>query len=88
MILFVGIVLLLFFAVVGSAAVAGSATAIGRHDIPTRFAFARDFSSSMGLARDVLSSEQCVERISCEMFRLAKGYKAQNWMLRFVVNFM
>ncbi|ODN03042.1 hypothetical protein Ocin01_03628 [Orchesella cincta] len=80
MILFVGIVLLLFFAVVGSAAVAGGAAAIGRRT--TRFPFARDFSSSAALARSVLGSEECVERISCEVFRVAKGYKAQNWILR------
>lgn len=90
MIIFVGVVLLIFFAVVGSAAVIGSASPIGRHDVvPTRYAFARDLSSSAVLARDVLSGEQCVERISCELFRAAKGYKAQNWMLRFVSdNFM
>ncbi|CAL8135313.1 unnamed protein product [Orchesella dallaii] len=81
MILFVGIVLLLFFAVVGSAAVAGGAAGIGRR-VPTRFPFARDLGSSAALARSVLSSEECVERISCEVFRVAKGYKAQNWILR------
>lgn len=84
MIVFVGVVLLIFFALVGSAAVIGSATHIGRHDVPYRFAFARDLSSSAVLARNALSSEQCVERISCEVFRVAKGYKLQNWMLRFV----
>lgn len=79
MIFFVGILLLLFFAVVGSATVAGSA--LGRR-VPYRHSIAKQLSSTAQLASDVLGSEECVERISCEIFRKAKGHEAENWIER------
>jgi hypothetical protein len=80
MILFVGIVLLLFFAVVGSSAVVGGA--LGRNRVPYRHVWAKQLSSTAKLASDVLESEECVEKLACELFRKARGHTAENWITK------
>ena len=91
MIFFVGIVLLVFFAVVGSSAVVGSALQGKRrqqHYHPDVFA-KRLSSSTAKLASDVLSSDQCIERISCEVFKKARKLGADDdLILRFVHPFI
>jgi hypothetical protein len=87
MIFFVGIVLLLFFAVVGSSAVVGQASSFGRNKIPYHYRpttkFGQDWSSrSVKLASDVLSSDQCIEKISCEVLRKARHLGAENLIMR------
>lgn len=87
MILFVGIALLVFFAVVGSSAVVGGA--IGRHRVPYKSTvYARELSSRTAkLASEVLSSDQCIERVSCEVAKRARILGAENLIMRFVFKF-
>ena len=71
MIIIVGILLLLFFAVVGCATIAGGPVG-NKHHHPMYYT-GRSLMASAKLAGDVLSSEECVERISCEIMRASKG---------------
>ncbi|CAL8142883.1 unnamed protein product [Orchesella dallaii] len=38
------------------------------------------FLPSMQTARNVLSAEECVERVSCELSRMSKSYNSTSWI--------
>jgi len=82
MIFFVGVTLLVFFAVVGSSAVVGGSLGRNRPQYrPVGGWGGNSFSSRTAkLASDVLNSDQCIERISCEVFREAKSFGAENFI--------
>lgn len=86
MILFVGVVLLVFFAVVGSSAVVGNALGRGRPPYKGygHVGWAKQLSDSTAkLASNVLTSDECIERISCEVMRQAKSFGVEKLLKRF-----
>lgn len=36
--------------------------------------------STIKMARDVLASEECIERVSCELSKISRSYETTSWI--------
>jgi len=49
---------------------------------------ANEYNRAIHLAKKVITSDECVERISCELSRFTKNYETTSWIPRSIESYM